>query len=98
MSDTGIIKITVESGYELAIDKDSMNDMELLEDLVELDKGNIAVLPDISSRLLGDGKADVYAHIKKATGKNRVGVDDFQKFIKEIVDALGKQSSEGKNS
>lgn len=98
MSDTGIIKITVESGYELTIDKDSMNDMELLEDLVELDKGNIAVLPDISSRLLGDGKADVYAHIKKETGKNRVGVDDFQKFIKEIVDALGKQSSEGKNS
>lgn len=98
MSDTNIVKITTQSGYELSIDKDSMNDMELLEDLVELDKGNIAVLPDISSRLLGDGKADVYSHIKKATGKNRVGVDDFQKFIKEIIDAMSEQSREGKNS
>lgn len=98
MSDSNVVKITTKSGYELAIEKDSMNDMELLEDLVELDKGNIAVLPDISSRLLGDGKADVYAHIKKATGKNRVGVDDFQNFIKEIVDALGEQTREGKNS
>lgn len=80
-----------KSGFVFAIDEDVKDDMELLESFIELDSGNMTVLPKCITSLLGkDQKEKLYDHCRsEKTG--RVSAQAVMREIKEILDDAGDE-------
>ena len=58
------------SGFHFEIDEDNLDDIEVLEGLAKIDKGNPLALPDVIERILGtEQKKALYEHIRKEKGK-----------------------------
>ena len=47
-------KGTLKNGFKFTIDDARLDDMELLEDLVAVDNGNVLVLPAVINKMLGE--------------------------------------------
>ena len=63
-------EIRTSSGFCCEIDEAAINDMELLEDLEELDRGNPLRVPCALRRLLGEqGKRALYDHLRTESGR-----------------------------
>lgn len=73
------------SGFAFKIDNDVLNDMELLEELRELDKGDVIVIPSVLERVLGSKKKDLYEHVRTEAG--RVPIDALAEELKDIFEA-----------
>lgn len=70
MADSKKITGTTKSGFKFCINKDVWDDMELLEELEEIAKGNILVLPKVCERTLGKAqKENLYNHVRDEAGK-----------------------------
>lgn len=81
-----VTDIKTASGFACRIDEDAMNDMELLEELVAIDRGDVLVYSSVLSRLLGPGnKARLYDHVRV---NGRVPIDAVSREIGEIFGAL----------
>lgn len=84
------VKVTSSTGFECTIDTAAMNDMELLDELVAMDRGEVTVIGSIIDRLLGrENKARLYDHVRV---DGRVPIDAISKEIAEIF----KELAEGK--
>ena len=85
-------KIKLDSGLNLNVRDDVMDNMELLDDLVELDEGNGYAISRVLNRMLEpDEKKKLYEHLREN------GVTKVSKVVtamKEIFDKLGET---GKN-
>lgn len=63
-------EIITSTGFICDIDESRLDDMEMLEDVVALDKGNGLVLPGLIHKLLGEkGKQELYDHVRTAEGR-----------------------------
>lgn len=84
---------TTGSGFTFTISEEQMDDYELLEGLVELDKGNESAIVDVIDRLLGtDQKNQLKNHVRNENGKvTATGM------VKEVVDIMSV-CNQGKNS
>lgn len=59
-----------KSEFEFEMDDQSLNDMELIENLKAVDKGDITVLPEILNSLLGkEQKKKLYDHVRTEAGR-----------------------------
>jgi len=86
------IKGVTESGFEFELDRDALDDYELLEALHELDKGDYGYITEVTDRLLGEEqKEKLKNHLRTDTGKVSAS-----KMMKEIGDIF-KASKEVKN-
>lgn len=84
---------TTNSGFEFCIEDDTFDDYELLEMLREIDKGNIWLVSDVTTQILGkEQKEALKDHVRKENGKVPAS-----KISEEIGDILSK-SRKGKNS
>lgn len=85
-------KIRLENGLNLEIQDNSLDNMELLDDLVELDEGNGYAISRVVGRILDkEQKQKLYDHLRVD------GVVQISKVVdcmKEIFDKLGNA---GKN-
>lgn len=85
-------KIKLDSGLNLNVRDDVMDNMELLDDLVELDEGNGYAISRVLNRMLEpDEKKKLYEHLREN------GVTKVSRVVtamKEIFDKLGET---GKN-
>ena len=80
------VRGTTNSGFGFELDKDAMNDMELLEELSALDKGDATVLPSVMERLVGaEQKKALYDHVRNEKG--RVPIDKIMQEVKEIFES-----------
>ena len=80
-------EIRTSSGFCCEIDEAAINDMELLEDLEELDRGNPLQVPSALRRLLGEqGKRALCDHLRTESG--RVPVDKVSVELAEIFGGL----------
>lgn len=89
----------LQNGFRFKVDETSLDDMELLEDLAEIDKGNILKYPSAIERILGkDQKAKLYDKIRDPkTG--RVTATAISEALTEIIELLNTQTEDaGKNS
>lgn len=87
-----VIKGITKSGFSFEIDEDTLNDAELLEELISLDKGDAMKYPEVVKMILGeDQKKALYDHIRNEKG--RVPLDKLSNEIIEIF----KTSKSGKN-
>lgn len=83
-----------KSGFEFAIEESSMDNMELVDKLVEIDDGNMAAMPKAATMLLGEEQKErLYAHLRAAAGN--VPIEAFINELTEIMEIMGE---EGKNS
>ncbi|MBE5852261.1 MAG: hypothetical protein E7299_04815 [Lachnospiraceae bacterium] len=81
-----------ESGFEFQLSENAMNNMELIEDLATVDRGDVTALPKVLVALLGaEEKKRLYDHLRTEDG--RVPID----LLVEEVKQMFKVSKELKN-
>lgn len=81
-----------KSGFAFAVEKDVVDDMELIDDLAEADDGDPLAISKVCKRVLGaDQRKRLYDHLRK---DGRVPIKDVAECIIEIFAAMGQ---EGKN-
>ena len=81
------------SGFEYELDESALDDYELLEDLCELDEGNISKTISVLNRILGKEQKDrLKEHLRTENG--RVPASKMMFEIGEIFNSV----KEGKNS
>ncbi|MEA4965384.1 MAG: hypothetical protein VB055_06145 [Oscillospiraceae bacterium] len=79
--------IETTSGFECDIDESALNDMELLDDLIALDQGDVLQFPTVIRKFLGpDDKKRLYDHLRGEDG--RVPVDAFGVELADIIKGL----------
>ena len=81
--------IKTTSGFECDIDEDTLDDIELIEDLVEIDSGNATLVPRVIGRLLPDDKKKLYDHVR--TDKGRVPIGAVGEELAEIIKGLNSK-------
>ena len=79
--------ITTNSGFTAEVSNEALDDMELFEDLVELDRKNMSVMPRVLERILGsEGKKALYDHCRTEGG--RVPMTAVFTEVGEIIGGL----------
>ena len=93
-------RITLQNGFKCSIDDQRLDDMELLEDLVEVDEGNILKLPAVIDKILGvEQKKKLYNKLRdKKTGivSSEVVAEAFQELMERMSEADAEDAT--KNS
>lgn len=84
-------EILTSSGLALQMDEDVFNDMEVLEALVAVERGDVSSLPAVISRIFGDDKKRFYDSLRN--DKGRVPIDAAMTEIKGIIAALGAKNA-----
>lgn len=81
-----MIKGTTTTGFEFELEDEVLDDYELLEVLVEVDKGNYGLVTKMVDILLGESQKEALKnHIRKNTG--RVSAKKMMEEISEIFQA-----------
>lgn len=87
-------KIVLENGLELEVNKQSLNNMELLDALEEMTDGNELAISKVVKLMLGkENRKKLYDYIRDKDG--RVPLEKIDKCLTEIMMLMGEQ---GKNS
>lgn len=84
---------TTSTGFAWEIEEDALDDAELIDALIEFDKGGMEAVPTACRRLLGkDQHAALYEHLRGEDG--RVRFSDVALAFGEILNSLqdGKKS------
>ena len=79
---------TTGSGFNYEIDDDALNDMELLDALCDLDRGDHSAISEVIRRLMGEQKKALYEHLRGMDG--RVKADEVINTVAEILNACSK--------
>lgn len=84
------------SGFEFEIDDDVMDDMELLEGLTALDKGDMGPLSDVLIALFGkEQKKRLYDFLRGDRG--RVKASLVMEAVAEVFSAISEANQKAKN-
>lgn len=75
-------------GQTFTVEREAMDDLELLDEISEMEAGNPALLPSVLNRLLGpEQKKMAYEAIRdEKTG--RVSTSKGMSFLKDVFEAL----------
>ncbi len=85
-------KIKLDSGLDLSVRDNIMDNMELLDDLVELDEGNGYAISRVLNRVLEpDEKKKLYAHLRED------GVTKVSRVVEAMKEIFDKLGDNGKN-
>lgn len=89
----GVISGKTTSGFAFSVSQDALDDYELFEGLVALDRKDVTAVPDVLQRLLGDKqKTALMEHCRDAsTGRisNKTIMAELNRIM-ETVKALKK--------
>lgn len=81
-----VVKIKTKSGFECEVDESVANDMEVLDLVVDIEKGNVLKYPALLAKLMGEEtKRRLYNHVRV---DGRVPCDAIDTEITEIFVAL----------
>lgn len=87
------VKGKTTSGFAFSISEDALDDYELFEGLVALDKKDVSAIPDVLQRLLGDKqKAALMEHCRDSESgriSNKAIVAELNRIM-ETIRALKK--------
>lgn len=85
----GVSTVTIK-GITVNVDKDALDDFELLDDLAKMQDGHGARLASVAHRLFGDDFKTVMDGLRGENG--RVSVEVASEFISELLAALAPNS------
>lgn len=88
-----IVKVTLEDGFQVEVDKSALDDMEFVDALADLQQDDALAISRVCNKLFTpEQKKALYDKLRDENG--RVPVKAFSEVMKSIFEALGKQ---GKN-
>ena len=85
----GVSTVTIQ-GITVSVEKDALDDFELLDDLAKMQDGESARLASVAHRLLGDDFKTVMDGLRGENG--RVSLEAASGFISELLTALAPNS------
>lgn len=88
-----MITAKTESGFSIELEESTLDNMEVLDALSDLDEGNPLAMSRLVVKLLGkDGKKRLYDHLRTEDG--RVPASAVESAIMELFQSI----NDGKNS
>ncbi len=78
--------IKTQSGFEVDINPDALDDMELFEALVDMQNGDNTQIPLVVRKICGKSKQALYDHVRLEDG--RVPTTAVAKELENIIEAL----------
>ncbi|MBO7670901.1 MAG: hypothetical protein J6S60_09965 [Oscillospiraceae bacterium] len=84
-------EIRISNGDMLPLDETCFDDMELLEELISIEKGDCSDLPDVLERIFGAEKKRFYDSLRDEKG--RVPISAVMAEIRGIINELGRKNS-----
>ena len=91
-----MVRGKTETGFAFKLEDEARDDMELLEMLTAMGKGDLTVMPDVLVSLLGaDQKKKLYDHCRGKSG--RVSSKRVAEELEGIFKCLGEKDNEVKN-
>lgn len=82
-------QIKTQTGFECEIDPIVMDDMEVLDLVVRIEKGDPLAYSDFTNKILGDNKARLYDHVREQDG--RVPMAKIGEEVADILDQIGEK-------
>ena len=91
-----MLKGKTNTGFQFKIDEEARDDMEMLEMLTALSKGDYTMLPDVLRQLLGEEqKKSLYEHCRGKSG--RVSSKRVLAELESVFDVAKESDSDTKN-
>lgn len=93
-----MITAKTESGFSIELEESTLDNMEVLDALSDLDEGNPLAMSRLVVKLLGkDGKKRLYDHLRTEDG--RVPASAVESAIMELFQSIntGKNSASSPN-
>lgn len=93
-----MITAKTESGFSIELEESTLDNMEVLDALSDLDEGNPLAMSRLVVKLLGkDGKKRLYDHLRTEDG--RVPASAVESSIMELFQSInaGKNSASSPN-
>lgn len=93
-----MITAKTESGFSIELEESTLDNMEVLDALSDLDEGNPLAMSRLVVKLLGkDGKKRLYDHLRTEDG--RVPASAVESVIMELFQSInaGKNSASSPN-
>lgn len=95
MANKRIHHVITQTGFEIDVDIELMDDMELFEMILEFDEGKYGKLPLFLKRLFGEKEIErLYDHVRVESG--RVPMSRVSEEVGYIVNALNEVESKKK--
>lgn len=89
------MKITTADGFVCSVSEDALGDWEMVEKMVDIQKGDVSLLREVMEDLLeGDGYADAKNHVR--TEKGRVPTERLISLFFEILTKAREVSEDKK--
>lgn len=85
----GVSTVTIK-GVTVSVEKDALDDFELLDDLAKMQDGDGARIASVAHRLFGDEFKKVMDGLRGENG--RVSVEVASEFISELLAAIAPNS------
>lgn len=89
------MKVKTSAGFACTIDEEALGDWEIVEKLIDVQKGNVAVLPDIMTELIGE-KGYLAAKDFVRTEKGRVPTQKLTELFFEVLTEARRASADKK--
>ena len=84
------MKIGVDEKLQIEVKDNAFNDMETLDALVALDKGDVLAFTTLTSKIFADAeKKKVYDYLRNEEG--RVPIEKFTEVIQIIMTKMGEK-------
>ena len=91
-----MIKGTTTSGFDFAFDENTLNNMEFVDALAEVDENPLLISKVVKMMFSPEEKKRLYNHIRTEDG--RVPVEALGDEMREIFSVASENSAEIKNS
>ncbi len=89
------MKITTKDGFTCELNEEALGDWEILEQMIEAQKGQVTLLPGIMQELIGaDGYAAAKEHCRNEKG--RVPTTEIERLFFEILTSVKNDGPEDK--
>jgi DNA-directed RNA polymerase subunit F len=88
-----MVKGKTKKGFFFKIQEEAMDDWELVEELVEIDKGDTTKIINVAKKLLGEKQYENLKNFLRDKASGRVKATDMMNTVLEILEKV----KEGKN-
>ena len=84
------MKVTTKTGFECEINPDVMDDMEVLDLVVRIEKADVLAYPPFLDKIFErDTKTRLYDHIRTEDG--RVPISAIGQEVSDILECMGEK-------
>ena len=85
--DTYKIAVTTDTGFKCDVNRDALNDVELLDDIIDMNNGELISVHRIVDKVIGkEQRAALYDHVRDDKGV--VKLDAISAELTNIFDAV----------